>query len=83
MGSRKNKNSSKCVHYDRGYCFKGDDCSEEHPDKVCPRCKFNAKKICLFSHVTIASEDERKIGEVKKHIAAVEKENKVLLTMNS
>ena len=104
MGSRKNKKSSKCIHYDRGYCFKGEDCNDEHPDKVCPktncfddkcpfrhpnpckydyRCKFNAKKICLFSHVTIVSEDEKKIEEVKKQIPAVEKDNEALSKANN
>ena len=65
----------KCIHYNRGYCFKEESCPNKHPDKVHPdahcfeekcgfrhpnpckfgkRCVFNFKKICFYSHVTLA-----------------------------
>ena len=53
-----------------------------NPCKFEYRCKFNAKKICLFSHVTLASEDDKKTEEVREKINAVEKEIKSLNAFN-
>ena len=36
------------------------------------------KKICLFSHVTPATDDEKKIEDLKKGLNQTEKENKAL-----
>ena len=42
------------------HCF-SDKCDKRHPNpcKFGPRCKFNRNKICLYSHVTSASDDEK------------------------
>ena len=45
-------------------------------------CIFNKKNICLFSHVTSASDDE-KMEELKKRINAAEKQNKALISFNN
>ena len=64
-------------------CF-DDKCPFRHPNpcKFEYRCKFNAKKICLFSHVTLASEDDKKIKEVREKVNSVEKEIKALNAFN-
>ena len=36
MGPKINKKSEKCPYYNRGYCRNGENCDQEHPDKVCP-----------------------------------------------
>ena len=38
------------------------------------------KKICLFSHITPATVDEKKIEDLKKRLNQTEKENKALLS---
>ena len=40
------------------------------------------KKLCLFSHVTLAT-DDKKIEELKKRINQTEKENKALVSSNN
>ena len=52
-GSRNKK--EKCIHYSRGYCRNGEDCPEEHPDKVCPdadcfddKCADRHPNPCIF-----------------------------------
>ena len=65
------------------------DCDEEscrmrHPNPCNYgfRCKFQKKKICLYSHVTLVSDDEKKIGELSKRLIMVEKDNNSLKTAN-
>ena len=64
-------------------CF-DDKCQFRHPNpcKFGFRCKFNVKKLCLFSHVTLAT-DDKKIEELKKRINQTEKENKALVSSNN
>ena len=59
-------------------------CGMRHPNpyNFGFRCKFKKKKICLYSHVTLASDDDKKFDEVKKRLVMVEKENKVLKASN-
>ena len=64
-------------------CF-DDKCQFRHPNpcKFSYRCKFNMKKICLFSHITPATDDDKKIEELKKRINQTDKENKALISSN-
>ena len=41
-------------------CFE-DNCMDRHPNpcKFGNRCKFHRKNLCLYSHVTIVSDDEK------------------------
>ena len=53
-----------------------------HPNscKYNCRCKFNRKKICFFSHITHARDDDKKNEDLKKRLNQTEKENKALIS---
>ena len=99
MGPKKNKTQenikTKCVHFNRGYCRRGEDCRELHPDKVCPdvncfnikcplrhpnpckfgpRCTFQMKEMCLYSHVYDEKDESEKLDELDRKVDSVEKE---------
>ena len=58
MGPKINKKSEKCPFYNRGYCRNGENCDQEHPDKVCPasncfddKCQHRHPNLCKFSYI--------------------------------
>ena len=61
-------------------CF-DENCAMRHPNpcKFGLRCKFKQKNVCLYSHVTLANdEDNGKIKELERKIINLEKENKTM-----
>ena len=54
-------------------------CHDRHPNPCCwgPRCKFYNTNICLFSHEVTNSVDEKRVGDLEKIVATLQKEYKV------
>ena len=59
-------------------CF-NEKCHDRHPNPCWwgPRCKFYNKNICLFSHEVTNSVDEKRVGDLEKIVATLQKEYKV------
>ena len=59
-------------------CF-DEKCPHRHPNpcKFGRRCVFNKKKICCYSHVTLVSDDAKKMEEMEKRLTNLEKEKQV------